>query len=85
MLDPPPSPLPIDIGISRPFKWGLGCAWNPQSRSLPRLVGHRAGLRTESDSSLPPASSSRTWASAFSASRRAITDPEEPAPHTMKS
>jgi hypothetical protein len=36
-------------------------------------------------SSLPPASSRRTLTSAFSANRRATTDPDDPEPQTMKS
>jgi len=36
-------------------------------------------------SSPPPASSSSTLASRFSASRRATADPDDPEPQTMKS
>ena len=40
MLDPPPRTLPIDIGMARPFRCGLGCGNEPQSVALPRLPGH---------------------------------------------
>jgi hypothetical protein len=55
------------------------------SRSLPRFVDHWIASMTLGTSSVPPASSSNTLTSGFSASRRAATEPEEPDPHTMKS
>jgi hypothetical protein len=53
--------------------------------NIPTLVGQRPGSNTLEQSSLPPASSSNTLTSAASAKRRATTDPEDPAPQTMKS
>src|ERR1700753_2941909 len=85
MLDPPPRTLPIDIGSARLLICGLGSLENAQSRSLPRFVGHRAGIMTDGDASGGPASSRSTDTSGFSASLRATTEPDDPAPHTMKS
>src|ERR1700729_3498368 len=85
MLDPPPRTLPIDISNVRLLICALGSLWNAQSRSLPRLVGHKAGVITDGVASWPPASSSSTDTWGFSASRRATTEPDDPAPHTMKS
>src|SRR5262245_844558 len=57
----------------------------PQSRSLPRFSGHFSGSLTSATSSSPPASNSRTLTSGISARRRAITEPDDPEPQTMKS
>src|SRR3954469_1078654 len=85
MLDPPPSTFPIDRETVRPLRCGLGIASKPQSRSLPRFIGHRIGSITSGTSSFPPASSNSTETSEVSASRAATTDPDEPDPQTMKS
>src|SRR3981081_2169276 len=85
MLDPPPRPLPIARWTARPFSRALGSAEKHQSRSLPILCIQLAASITAEESSSPPASSKRTLTAGFSASRRATTDPDEPAPQTMKS
>jgi hypothetical protein len=85
MLDPPPNTLPIENGIERPFTSGFGSPWKFQSRSEPMLAGHCSARITLATSSSPPASTSKTLTSGFSASRRATTDPDEPAPQTTKS
>src|ERR1700730_83970 len=58
--------------------------WNGTSVQSWIWLGSEASLMLAS-SSLPPASSRRTLTSAFSASRRATTDPDDPEPQTMKS
>src|ERR1700733_6723951 len=78
MADPPPTALPIDKVMDRPLRWGFGKVPKPQSRSLPKFVGHRLGSLRLGPSSSPPASMSKTLASAFSANRRATTEPDEP-------
>jgi hypothetical protein len=35
LLDPPPKTLPMEYGIERPLRWGLGWATKFQSRALP--------------------------------------------------
>src|SRR5215469_9908004 len=85
MLDPPPSPLPIENGMALPLRWGLGSAMNPQSSSVPKVRGQRFGSSTNSPLSLPPASSTSTVTSGSSANRRATTEPAVPDPQTMKS
>ena len=42
-------------GIARPFKRGFGSATNPQSSSLPGVIGQRFGSAIIFASSLPPA------------------------------
>ena len=49
------------------------------------LRADQAGVITSGTSSSPPASISSTLTSAFSAKRAATTDPEDPAPQTIKS
>ena len=73
------------VGMARPFNRGFGLALKAQSCSPPRREGHADASLTLASSSLPPASSRRTLTSAFSASRRATTDPDDPEPQTMKS
>src|ERR1700738_2630779 len=85
MLDPPPKTLPMEYGMARPLRWGLDWTAKFQSRSLPRLAPHCSARITAGTSSGPPASSSSTLTSAFSARRRATTEPDEPEPQTMKS
>ena len=84
MLDPPPNTLPMSIGMERPLRCRVRLGLETQSRSLPRFKPLAASM-TLGTSSLPPASSSSTLTSGFSASRRATTEPEEPDPQTMKS
>jgi hypothetical protein len=71
--------------MARPFRAGFGAARNCQSRSVPRFVGHNAGTVTFGTSSVPPASSSRTRTAGSSDSRRATTEPGDPAPQTTTS
>jgi hypothetical protein len=71
--------------MERPLRWGFGCPTKFQSRSLPRFIGHLSASMILGTSSSPPASSNSTLTLAFSARRRATTDPEEPDPQTMKS
>ncbi len=73
------------MGMARPFRNGLGSARKFQSRSDPRFSNHFPGSFTLGTLSSPPASTRRTLTSGFSASRRATTDPDEPAPQMMKS
>lgn len=75
----------MEYGIAGPLRWLLASAVKFQSRSLPRLANHMSGLVVSGDSSEPPASSTSTFTSGFSARRHATTDPDEPDPHTMKS
>jgi hypothetical protein len=84
-VDPPPSTLPIFSGMERPLRCGFGWPIKAQSRSLPRFRGHWPASMMLGTSSLPRASSRRTLASAFSANRRATTEPDEPDPQTIKS
>jgi hypothetical protein len=51
--------------------------------STPRIA--RSDSTTLGTSSLPPASSTSTLTSGFSANLRATTEPEDPEPQTMKS
>src|SRR5690349_19513581 len=83
--DPPPTTLPIEKGIDRPLICGFGNPLKPQSRSLPKFVGHWLGSVTLVALSSPPASTNNTLTSGFSAKRRATTDPADPAPQTTKS
>jgi hypothetical protein len=48
-------------------------------------VGQAVGSMMFATSSLPPASSRSALTSAFSANRRATTDPDDPDPQTMTS
>jgi hypothetical protein len=75
----------MDIDRERPLSSGLGSALKPQSRSPCRLSAQSSGSVTLGKSSSPPASSSRTLTAGFSANLRATTQPEDPAPQTMKS
>lgn len=65
--------VPVRLSLERPI------------RSPPRLVCHRPGSLTLGKSSRPPASTNSTLAEPSSARRRATTEPEDPAPQTMKS
>src|SRR5258708_18422526 len=85
MLDPPPNTLPIEYGMARPLRCGLGWAAKFQSRSLPRFAGHCSARITSGASSGPPASSSSTLTLGFSPRRRATTEPDEPEPQPIKS
>src|ERR1700730_15306730 len=85
MLEPPPSTLPTDMGRLRPLRSGLGSAAKLQSVGPPRFSAQRAAAMTLGTSSLPPASSRRTCIPGFSASLRATTDPDDPAPQTITS
>jgi hypothetical protein len=49
------------------------------------LVGHWIASVKAGTLSSPPASTYSTLTSGFSASRRATTEPDDPAPETMKS
>jgi hypothetical protein len=75
----------MDMGMARPFSRGFVVALNDQSCSPPRRAGQRSGSMISGESSLPLASSRRTLTSAFSARRRATTEPDDPDPQTMKS
>src|SRR6516164_205098 len=85
MLDPPPSTFPIPKERARPLTQPVGSALNCQYLSLPMFVVHCRESATLGTSSSPPASSNRTLTAGFSARRRATTEPEEPAPHTIES
>src|SRR6267154_2061179 len=80
MRDPPPSILPIFSGMERPLRCGFGWPIKAQSRSLPMFRGHWPASMMLGISSLPPASTKRTLTFAFSAKRRATTEPDAPEP-----
>ena len=79
----PPRIRPRGWYMRRPFIAFCGAvSYIQPNRGVPSLA-MPAGMRTNSDLSEPPASSSSTLASGFADSRFASTEPAEPAPTIM--
>ena len=84
MLDPPPSTLPIDNKMDRPFSAGLGSAWNP---SLAPAQVERPLHRSSDFGCVVGAACLQQQHTDVRVLRdpRATTEPDEPDPQTMKS
>ncbi len=84
MLPEPPRIFPRGIGVVRWLTSGAGGAFVGPVEAEPMFSTQRDGLVMVSCVvSAPPASSRRTRAAPSSISRRATTQPADPAPTTM--